>query len=65
MCKIGGYSYVYQEWPQFHFKLTQSKKKKNTVENMHTFSQWLFQGGKITSEFFSIIYMLFCIFQTE
>lgn len=27
-------------------------KKKNTIENMLIFSQWLFQGGEITSEFF-------------
>lgn len=28
--------------------------KKNTVENMLIFLQWLFQGGEITSKFFSL-----------
>lgn len=37
-----------------NFILNLHKVKKNTVENMRIFSQWLFQGGEITSEFFPL-----------
>ena len=37
-------------------KKTKKKQKKNnnTIENMLIFSQWLFQSGEITSEFFPL-----------